>query len=60
MGAARARGALTGPATAPGPSVPITESLRSIGPVDWQLFHWLNDLLVGHGLIADQIEDFSL
>lgn len=24
------------------------------------MFHWLNDLLVGHGLIADEIEDFSL
>lgn len=28
--------------------------------MDWQLFHWLNDLLVGHGLIADEVEDFSL
>jgi undecaprenyl-diphosphatase len=28
--------------------------------MDWQIFHALNDLLVGHGLIADEIEDFSL
>jgi undecaprenyl-diphosphatase len=34
--------------------------MPSCGCVDWQLFHWLNDLLVGHGLIADEVEDFSL
>lgn len=28
--------------------------------MDWQIFHWLNDLLLGHGLIADEVEDFSL
>lgn len=28
--------------------------------MDWQVFQWLNDLLVGHGLLADEIEDFSL
>jgi undecaprenyl-diphosphatase len=34
--------------------------MPSCGGVDWQIFHWLNDLLVGHGLIADEVEDFSL
>lgn len=28
--------------------------------MDWQIFHFLNDLLMGHGLIADEVEDFTL
>lgn len=28
--------------------------------MDWQLFHLLNGLLMGHGLIGDEVEDFSL
>ena len=28
--------------------------------MDWTLFHYLNQLLVGHPLLADELEDFSL
>ncbi len=28
--------------------------------MDWRLFHALNELLVGHPFIADEVEDFSL
>ena len=28
--------------------------------MDWTLFHYLNDLLVGHPFLADELEDFSL
>ncbi len=28
--------------------------------MDWQLFHLLNGLLMGHGLIGDEVEDFTL
>ncbi len=27
--------------------------------MDWTLFHYLNQLLVGHPLLADELEDFS-
>lgn len=28
--------------------------------MDWTLFHYLNELLVGHPFLADELEDFSL
>lgn len=28
--------------------------------MDWTLFHYLNDLLIGHPLLADELEDFSV
>ena len=28
--------------------------------IDWTLFHLLNDLLTGHGLIGDEVEDFTI
>ena len=28
--------------------------------MDWQLFHLLNGLLLGHGLVGDEVEDFTL
>jgi undecaprenyl-diphosphatase len=27
-------------------------------PIDWQLFHFLNDSLRGHPLVGDEVEDF--
>jgi undecaprenyl-diphosphatase len=28
--------------------------------VDWTIFHWLNDLLLGHDPIGDEVADFSM
>lgn len=28
--------------------------------MDWQVFHWLNGSLRGHGLVAEEIQDFVL